>query len=286
LNNFTRISRYILIFIIIESFSLFAQEENKFPAIETNDVAGIKILNSKYYDGNALWGLIDGGADIYLEYGFDKLLFQEVEVNKIKFRVEIYKMLSEQSAFGIFSVSQFKCTQDDTLTKFICLTQYQVQAAVGRYYISISNERGNLNSKNSMIDIFVKILSKTNETIFDRPEMFKKDLFALHLSKLKFMKGTLGLQNGFPNMLDLFDGYSNYNIFILPIETKDGYINISDIVFSNEADKIKFHNDAVKKLHDKEKIMSSIPTPTELIFVETTLPDNENKKYFDTIFTN
>lgn len=280
---FRRTVQCIFLLVMIEPFILFAQEEKDFPALSAMDIPNGKILQSSFYNGNALWGLIDGGADIFLEYGFDKLLFQEVEWQNIKFRVEIYKMLSEKSAFGIFSVSRFKCSQEDTLTKFICITQYQVQAAVGRFYISISNERGDVISKNSMLGLFTKVLSKTNETIFNLPERFKNNLFSPYLSNMKLIKGTLGIQNGFPNWLELFDGLFDYTIYILPIETENGYINISQIDFTNEKDLQKFRNTAANKKRGKEKIWSSISSPSELIFIETTLSETETKKFVDAL---
>ena len=53
-----------------------AQDKDDFPILSVGDVEGMKIERTEYYDGNALWGLINGGADIYLEYGFDELAFQ------------------------------------------------------------------------------------------------------------------------------------------------------------------------------------------------------------------
>ena len=79
-----------------------AQEKNDFPVLCVEDFEGINIERTEYYDGNALWGLINGGADIYLEYGFDELAFQTVEWLEQHFRVEIYLMTDEEAAFGIY----------------------------------------------------------------------------------------------------------------------------------------------------------------------------------------
>ena len=67
----------LLIFIFSASI-IFSQSEKEFPLLLDSDINGGKILRTSYYDGTSLWGLIDGGADIYLEYGFDKLLLQEI----------------------------------------------------------------------------------------------------------------------------------------------------------------------------------------------------------------
>ena len=101
----------ILFFVLLFAVSIqtSAQIDKDFPAPTADEAPAIKIIQEKYYDGNALWGHIDGGADLYLEYGFDKLLFQEIELNNIRFRIEYYRMKDPAAAFGIFSVSKFKC---------------------------------------------------------------------------------------------------------------------------------------------------------------------------------
>ena len=159
-----------LIFIGVFTFPLFAQSEKPFPAIVESNIPGGTITRTNYYNGDALWGLIDGGADLYLEYGFDKLLLQEIEWRGIKFRIEFYRMNDEKSAFGIYSVSQYKCDKNDILTKFICITPYQIQSALGKIYVSVANDKGNNEAEKLSLQLFNNILSGTTETLFDIPD--------------------------------------------------------------------------------------------------------------------
>ncbi|MFA7227551.1 MAG: DUF6599 family protein, partial [Melioribacteraceae bacterium] len=220
-----------LIIVLLFSVPAYSQSEKEFPLLSDSDIEGGKILRTSYYDGTSLWGLINGGADIYLEYGFDKLLFQEWEIKGSKFRAEIYKMYDGKGAFGIFSVSRYKCSELDTLTKFLCSTPYQVQAAIGKYYISISNESGDKVGSGLTLNLFSKYLSKINETPVLVPDLFGRKSFAQYKNQLKFIKGRLGIQNGFPAWIEMFDPYNDYEIYLLPLESSGGYAYIALIKF-------------------------------------------------------
>ena len=226
-----------LIVLLFISSLLFSQEDGDFPALNNSD---IHIVQEKYFDGNGLWGHIDGGADLYLEYGFDKLLFQEVEWQNNKFRVEYYKMKDPEAAFGIFSVSKFKCDYTDTLTKYICITKYQTQAALDKFYISIANETGSDKARDLTVKLFSRILNKCTEDLYYFPDLFTLPFTANDYNNIKLFKGRLGIQNGLPLWSELFDGISGYKIFVAPFENKNGFINFSFIQFESNKELQKF----------------------------------------------
>jgi len=280
-----KISMLVLLLIFVSAIQ--AQVDNDFPAPSEDEVPGAKFLQSKYFDGNALWGHINGGADLYLEYGFDKLLFQEVEWNKVKFRIEYYRMIDPAAALGIFSVSRFKCDLTDALTKYICITPYQVQTALGRFYISIANNKGTKEAQEFEVELLKKILDKSNEKLFDLPEPFSKPAFEKYSGKLKLFRGILGLQNGLPQWEDYFENLSNYEIIVLPFENKDGYLNFARIKFVNDTDKLKFiQRIGVTKTNEENSLSTRTNgifykvitiSANEIYFYETVLSEDEMK---------
>ncbi|MFC2133089.1 DUF6599 family protein [Bacteroidota bacterium] len=247
-----------------------AQKKNDFPVLCVEDFEGINIERTEYYDGNALWGLINGGADIYLEYGFDELAFQTVEWLEQHFRVEIYRMTDEEAAFGIFSVSRYKCDINDTLTNFICITPYQVQAAHGKYYISISNTTGSEEAMKLTIRLFEVILKKAGESKIVIPDLFASEILIPNMDKMKYIRGELGLMNAFPMWSDLFEGYSKYSFYILPVNNESGKIYLALIGFKNATDIDKFIEEnsggefCIKRNND-----------TGLIFIQSDLQKSE-----------
>ena len=280
--NFSATLILILFFVSLQTT---AQTDNDFPVPSEAEVPGAKFLQSKYFDGNALWGHINGGADLYLEYGFDKLLFQEVELNDNKLRVEYYRMNDAAAAFGIFSVSHFRCDLDDTLTKFICITKYQVQAALGRYYISIANDKGTAEAQKLTIDLFDKILKKSHEPLFQLHDNFFKNRNSKHLRNIKLFRGELGLQNGMEQWLNLFEKFSGYEISVLPFENEKGYLNYAHIKFANEEDKIRFMRTiGVSETNDENSLSTHTNgiyykviniSASEIFFYETVLSEDE-----------
>lgn len=277
----------ILVLLLIFVSVIQAQVDNDFPAPSEAEVPGAKFLQSKYFDGNALWGHINGGADLYLEYGFDKLLFQEIEWNTIKFRIEYYRMIDPAAAFGIFSVSRFKCDLTDTLTKYICITPYQVQTAFGRFYISIANNKGIKEAKEFSVELLKKILDKSNEKIFNLPKPFSNPAFSKYSGQLKLFRGILGLQNGLAVWESYFDKFTDYEIIFLPFENNEGYLNFARIKFSNNADKLKFmrtvgvtetneENRFVTRTKGINYIVKNI-SANEIYFYETVFNENELK---------
>ena len=268
----------LLLIYFLPLFSTVAQEDKSFPVLKESGDSAMKITRTGYYKGEELWGLIDGGADLYLEYGFDKLELQLVTWDSMNFRIEVYRMLNPRDAFGIFSVSRYKCNINDTLTKYICITPFQVQAAVGNYYFSISNERGTEQALDLTVELFVKLFSQTKEPIFEIPEYFNKETFSPYKDQLKFIKGKLGIQNGFPIWEDLFEGYENFEAYILPINRDDQYAYISKIKFASEKDAQKFIDDNSQKIKGSTITKFERLSPDELIFIESDFPEQEMDK--------
>jgi hypothetical protein len=234
---------YFSIFLLLLiSFKLsFAQAMDNFPSVSESDFIDLKISRANVYDGESLWGHINGGADLYLEYGFDKLLFQEITWKNISFRVEFYKMKDEASAYGIYSVSIFKCARRDTISKYLCLNPYQLQSALGSYYVSIANNRGTDEAAELSVQLFKSVLKKWKGTIFEIPGLFLSKALAPYHSSLKIIKGQLGFQNGFPSWSELFDGYKNYIIYLLPRDSGKNYSYTALISFETENDLEKFN---------------------------------------------
>ncbi|KAF0142929.1 MAG: hypothetical protein FD122_195 [Stygiobacter sp.] len=252
----------LITFLFFLAGMIYAQADTDFPALTTNDIPGGKISRTSYFGGEALWGIIDGGADIYLEYGFDKLLLQEISWKQTNFRVEFYRMIDPVSAYGIFSVSHLKCGKRDTLSKYVCITPFQVQCALGRFYISIANDKGTKEAGLLTIKLFGIILSRSKETLFEIPARFSKPELASHLTNLKVIKGSLGFQNGFPAWSEKFEQFSKYTVYLLPEEAEDDFSYAAIIYFDSAADTKRFAD-------ENSKYASKIVSEKELLFYES-----------------
>lgn len=234
-------------------------------SINSNDIQGIEILRSDTVTGKSLWGLIDGGADLYFEYGFLNVAVQEVLLENYRFKIEIYKMINETSAFGIFSVSHQQCNAD-TLTKWCCITPYQIQIAEGEYYISVVNDSGTTITINLSRNICEHILNKINKKELIIPPIFENELINPQIKNLKYISGPLGLQNGYPSWDDKFNSIEIFNLYILPINTDSEQVTISVINF--------------EKTEDLEIFLRNTKLPSTKSTVAFSTNKEDVKKYF------
>jgi len=104
----------------------FSQLPEDFPSVNNSDMPEAKFSSSRTFGGESLFGYIDGGAELYLEYGFSVVSVTEIEYMHGKYKTEIYKMKGPEEAFGIFSVSKYRCLDMPTLSEYTCRTKYQV----------------------------------------------------------------------------------------------------------------------------------------------------------------
>jgi len=186
---------------------------------------------------------MNGGAELYLEYGFSMLSVMEIDLSGGKYKTEIYKMNGQEEAFGIFSVSKYRCMDMPDLSKFTCRTRYQFQICKGPYYINIINGTGN--SSDSIASITIgKIIT---DKIMDKEIEFSGFLPGVSAEKLQsgcfLAKGRLGIVNGSPDLEDFFQEISDYAALIVD---QDGKTIIS-VRFENKESYSKFI-----KLHNWE----------------------------------
>ncbi|MHC1738477.1 MAG: DUF6599 family protein [Ignavibacteriaceae bacterium] len=214
----------ILTFLIFPSF-LLGQDFSRIP--------DCKVIRSAEFNGEGLWGHINGGADLYLEYGFTKLTFHELKIENFMFRFEDYEMTDESAAFGIFSLSRFKCVKTPLLPIENCMSKYQTQLLLGKHYISVVNTSGTEKEQLLNLELAKLMPEKGDSSFFSIPSLFYNKLFSEYIGNLKFFRGILGIQNGAPGLIEYFEKYENYSVYHLPINLSESYINISLINFNN-----------------------------------------------------
>lgn len=269
-----KFGRRILVAVLFTT--LVSAQEKVFPRLTDADIPNLKITREQSFDGSGLWGYINGGADIFLEYGFDMLLLQEVELSGNKYKVELYRMINPESAFGIFSVSHYKCERFSELVKFSCITQYQVQCAAGAYYISIINSNGSEIEQKTTEEIFNKVIQKIDAKKISFPVFFQNNKLAKSLADLKYFKGILGVQNGIGEWYDYFEKLNGYEIYFLPIKIGDKSVSASYIKFHSEVECKNFQkgfgidptkNYSVNSKNDMIRIIKKL-SGNEIIFLE------------------
>jgi len=216
--------KLLLLFTFLLSVYLSAQSFSSIP--------NCRVVEEKQFDGKSLWGHINGGADLYLEYGFKVLNFYDIVIDSSKFRVEIYTMEDNDAAYGIYSLMVFNCNENKNLKIKNCISKYQIQMLAENKYYSIVNEKGTEKEQRLTLLIAEKICESAKQGEVHFPEIFSNKLFENRNTVIRYFKGTLGLQNKFESWADYLADYSDYEVYILSIPLKESKASLGYIKFN------------------------------------------------------
>lgn len=95
--------------------------------------------SARVYEGEDLYAFIDGGADLFFEYGFRRSLraeYQNLEGESIT--LEIYQMTDSSAAYGIYSVRSGEKSRPLEIGQGGCEGLYYIMFWKGAFYVSIA----------------------------------------------------------------------------------------------------------------------------------------------------
>ncbi len=102
-----------------------------------------KIEKPRVFTQADLYGYIDGGAELFLEFGFEQLTIQRYVNGSDELTIEIYRMRDPIAARGIYLM---RCGNESPQPGFRerhTANRYQLIFQRNRYYITINNSTGN-----------------------------------------------------------------------------------------------------------------------------------------------
>jgi hypothetical protein len=208
-----------------------------------SELPGIKENRWEIFSENSLWGYINGGADIYLEYGFQEMSVQDIVWQNERFKIDAYVMNSPEAAYGIFSVSRFNCQSSNTnLSPWQCIGKNQIQAVKGQLYLSVIAYSGKDIATDLASQIAKKVLQKVDFQNFELPTLLLNSKFALDKSSVKLITGQLAIQNSFSAMEKAFVSIPNYKLWVSTIQINSSEATLLYVTFKNESDCIKVAN--------------------------------------------
>ncbi|MCK9618469.1 MAG: hypothetical protein M0R21_11630 [Lentimicrobiaceae bacterium] len=197
-----------------------------------SDEQNVKIADSvATYKGEELFYLIDGGAELYLEYGFTEASVAEfVFPEDGKLRAELYEMSDVAAAYGVFSV---RCGSPGSMSleeSSIAIGDGYVFAWKNNFFIQLSSEGSSVD--NIEIKQFtIRLLNRINSGNGFLPGLLKEiPDTGLKNSLVKYFRGPIALQNiyyfGQGNIFEFSEGIcaetadSTLFIFLYPSAEK------------------------------------------------------------------
>lgn len=194
-------------------------------------MTGVELAESRTFTETSLYGYIDGGAELYLEYGFDTLLVTDLVIEGSDIKAEVYRMKDQDAAFGIFSVSRFRCNGGAKLTEYICRSAYQLQFCKGPYYVSIINDTGSADDQRRSGDLARLIIDNIEEPPFDPGSFYSVAPDEDTMRGAVLVRGPLGIYNGIPGLSDKLGKATGYSALFI----RQGADTIASMWFNNDS---------------------------------------------------
>jgi len=106
-----------------------------------------------------LFNHIDGGAELFLEFGFAKLLVQTYTDGKKELDLELYEMTEPAAALGIFLMNAGRETAWPEIHARNSSEDAQIAAVKGRFFLKINNYEPGANRRPIMVALAKAVLA-------------------------------------------------------------------------------------------------------------------------------
>jgi len=233
------LTRYILCtgFIILLTYnSLSAGIINP---IQPADFPLALINKTDTYNQESVWAYNSSRSDIFIEFGFQSLLVQELTFDNERIKMEVYQLDSPESAFGIYSLSVINCEKRDTLSPFDCVSRFEYQFAHGNLYGIVTSESGSLNARKLLFAVANMIRQKNPQPILVLPDIFKLPQLLKSRGNLVYIRGPVGMQNCQIPWQELFLGMK-FSMYAIYLPTLENDVYFGRITFPTPRDQSRF----------------------------------------------
>jgi hypothetical protein len=222
--------RQAVITVLLTVVSVASAGQANLAGEAAKNIQGLEAVESRTYNESSLYGYIDGGAELYLEYGFDTLVVTELAYDGRDIKIEAYRMKDPEAAFGIFSVSRFRCNGGAALTRYICRSAYQLQFCKGPFYVSIINDTGSEADQKTSGDIAAKMIEDIAEPPFDPGCFFSEGVDEETMKGAVLVRGPLGIYNGIPTLSDQLGNAGDFSALMI----RKGQDTIASVKFNSD----------------------------------------------------
>ncbi|MBN1407556.1 MAG: hypothetical protein JW956_07200 [Calditrichaceae bacterium] len=113
---------------------------------------------------NDLYGHINGGAELFLEFGFDSLLVQDYSNGEARLSLEVYCMECPEAALGIYLMKCGRETPSPAIEARNSSNKYQSLIVKNNFYIQLNNFKGNAIAESAMPGMLNHLLSTIPES--------------------------------------------------------------------------------------------------------------------------
>ena len=159
----------------------------------------IKHRSMQQYEGEALYEYIDGGAEIYHEYGFERVVVQDYidEAGK-SLSAEVFVMTSPAAAYGMYTFKTDSRGREVRIGTDAQLADYYLNFWKGPYLVTLTGFDETEETRQGLLDVARKIDANLRAN-GEKPGIVsllpEEDMVA---QSRKYFTGILGLRNSYP----------------------------------------------------------------------------------------
>lgn len=147
------------------------------------------------YEGDDLFFLINGGADLYMEYGFADVAAVELKhPDKGSVYMELYRMDSDSAAFGIFSLRKGGLSVEVNPGPWVVYGEDFLHLWQGPFYMSVSGGRL---EKSARLQVFLSLIGHLTEKVpaENRLPWLYEEYRQAEANSAAYLMGPLALSN-------------------------------------------------------------------------------------------
>jgi hypothetical protein len=150
------------------------------------------------FEQDDLFLYIDGGAEIYHEYGFVRVLVQDYWRGEDSISLEIYEMTTPAAAFGIFAFKRGPDGEPVDIGAGASLEGYYLNFWKGRFLVTLTGMNASEATVRGLLAAARSVAARIDESgaVPHLAGALPPD--GLVPSSVKYMKGPLGLLNVYP----------------------------------------------------------------------------------------
>lgn len=149
----------------------------------------------QYVEGDDLFLLINGGAEIYQEYGFKQAVVQSYEDSEERsLNLEVYEMADPDAAYGIFTFKRGKNCETVDIGDESCLQDYYLNVWKGGFLITVVGFDTEAETREGLIALAEATAGMVRAS-GTKPHL--SETFASDHSPTLYMKGNLALFNAY-----------------------------------------------------------------------------------------
>lgn len=182
----------------------------------------------QHVEGDDLFLLINGGAEIYHEYGFKQVITGEYKNTSGKaVNLEIFEMQSPAAAYGMYTFKTGEDVGEVPIGQGAKIEDYYLNFWKSTFLVTLTGFDAEEETRQGLIAI-ARVIDRKIESMGEKPALLKLlPEENLKESSIKYLKGNLALFNHYEfapeNIFGLKEGviagYEGYKLFIFKYES-------------------------------------------------------------------